>query len=473
MFIKSIKLKNFKCYSIEKEITFSVPNSTSRGLNILIGENNTGKSTIFEAFDFIRNGLPTGKNILDLLNRKDQDMYVEITFVGNIEKIIENYAQGNKLPVIKNCIHDEDGVKLLTIRRESNEPNKILLWRPTEKIFKNETGIDAPIKKLFELDFIWSDTNPEDITKFGSTTVCGRLISEILTSFKNEDNYKELIEAHNKVFNDENTGLKTRLKDISDKVENICKEQFGVADIKFHFDQLDISSFLKNTRIIVNDGNETYLEDKGSGMQRSIALALLQVYADNISKQREGDMEKPFYIFIDEPEICLHPLAQLKLVDAFKNIGKKRQIFFTTHSPYIFRDCCGENVGKFLFSKDFEIKDLSKQKIGKINWGPTWGEINYFAYNLPTIELHNELYGFLQEKESKFSESDIEQFFNSKGIQKTKDYIRCNNGSQGTPYKVTVCTYIRNLIHHPENTFNTRFSNQELKDSIDAMLSLL
>lgn len=473
MFIKSVGLKNFKCYFEEKEIIFSSPGPAKKGLNILVGENNTGKSTIFEAFDFVRNGLPKGKSVFDLLNKKEQEMYVEITFVGDIERIVDNFAQGNKASVIKKCIHEENGSKLLKIRRESRDCNKILLWRPDEKIFKNETGIDAPIKKIFELDFIWSDTNPEDITKFGSTTICGRLLGEILKSFKDEDSFKELEDAHHRVFNDENTGLKTKLKSVSDRVEKICKEQFGAADIKFHFDQLDVSSFLKNTRIVVNDGIETYLEEKGSGMQRSIALALLQVYAENIAKQSGFETEKPFYIFIDEPEICLHPLAQLKLTDAFKKISKSKQIFFTTHSPYIFRDCCSDDVGKFIFSKDFQIKDLTNSKIGKIGWGPTWGEINYFAYNLPTIELHNELYGYLQEKEKKYTELDIEIFFENKNIFKTKDYVRDDKGSSKNPYRVTICTYIRNLIHHPENRFNVEFSSEELRNSIEKMFSLL
>lgn len=25
---------------------------------------------------------------------------------------------------------------------------------------------------------------------------------------------------------------------------------------------------------------------------------------------------------------------------------------------------------------------------------PSWGEINYFAFDIPSIEFHNELYGF-------------------------------------------------------------------------------
>ncbi|MDR3169853.1 MAG: ATP-binding protein [Candidatus Peribacteria bacterium] len=50
-------------------------------------------------------------------------------------------------------------------------------------------------------------------------------------------------------------------------------------------------------------------------MQRVIALTLLQVYIDLLAEDRET--QKPFYFFIDEPELCLHPSAQIKLAQAF------------------------------------------------------------------------------------------------------------------------------------------------------------
>jgi hypothetical protein len=38
------------------------------------------------------------------------------------------------------------------------------------------------------------------------------------------------------------------------------------------------------------------MEEKGSGMQRSVALALLQVYADELTKHpEEGGLKKPFF----------------------------------------------------------------------------------------------------------------------------------------------------------------------------------
>ncbi|GAG52608.1 unnamed protein product [marine sediment metagenome] len=105
--------------------------------------------------------------------------------------------------------------------------------------------------------------------------------------------------------------------------------------------------------------------------------------------------------------------------------------------------------------------------------GRQLGEISYYAFNLPSIEFHNELYGYLQEKELKFTEIDIENYFISKSISKNKQWIKLDrNGIAQPVYDVTLMTYIRNSIHHPENTLNANFSDEELKESIEKMIPL-
>ena len=40
------------------------------------------------------------------------------------------------------------------------------------------------------------------------------------------------------------------------------------------------------------------------------------------------------------------------------------------------------------------------------------------------------------------------------------------------PFNYTKQTYIRNMIHHPENVHNARYSDAELKQSIEEMASI-
>ena len=194
---------------------------------------------------------------------------------------------------------------------------------------------------------------------------------------------------------------------IEQKVQQVFTDQFGAATISFHFDELKIDSFFKNTTINVNDGIETPMQEKGNGMQRAVALALLQVYAEELTKHPDdANLKKPFFLFIDEPEICLHPKGQEKLLNALLEISKTKQVFITTHSPYFLSSPYLKNCGLHIFSKNGNNSVIESATVNPLlPWSPTWGEINFKAYKLPTVDFHNELYGWIQEDNSVFSEN--------------------------------------------------------------------
>jgi predicted ATP-dependent endonuclease of OLD family len=401
VFIHKLKISNFKCFGNDlASLNFNIPDgkTSGSGLNIFVGENNTGKSTVFEIIDFLRDN--TKKSISDIKNKnanEGEDVSVELTFYGNVNDVIDNFSQDNKVTVFKKYVYDYEDKECFRLLRSSKNIKAIQLWNNETQEFKNESGIDAPLKKLFENNFVWSDTNPNDQTSFGSTTICGNLLREIANKFTETIDYKEFSEKFDKTFNHKDSGLRKELEKIEKRTGEIFAEQFGDAEIIFHFNELKIDSFFKNTRIDVDDGFETPMEEKGSGMQRSIALALLQVYAEELVKHPENEsVSKPFFLFIDEPEICLHPRAQRKLFDAILNLSKTKQIFLTTHSPYFFEGRSSmNNIGLFIFKRNDNKSDIEKinRAWGLFPWSPSWGEINYHAYNLPMLEFHNELYG--------------------------------------------------------------------------------
>jgi hypothetical protein len=67
----------------------------------------------------------------------------------------------------------------------------------------------------------------------------------------------------------------------------------------------------------------------------------------------------------------------------------------------------------------------------------------------------------------------MEKYLTEKGIISSKEWIRVYKSGPQKPEPVTLMTYIRNCIHHPENTKNPCFTSTELKDSIDKMVELL
>lgn len=340
MHLNSLKIKNFKGFSEEQNyLSFNTPTGEKgSGLNIFIGENNSGKSTVLEAIDFIRNSTRKDLNIIhhkSSTGESAQEAVVELEFIGEIFNVIDTFAQTNKVESFRDVTYQcEQGNDYFKISRSTSEIKILKTWSQSNNSFANTGGLDATIKKLFETNFIWADTNPNDEAAFGASTLCGTLLKEIAAGHANTDEFLAFEAQFNQIFNSHTSELRQKISVIEQRLNSIFTSQFGEASLNFQFDTPKIESFFKGSSILIDDGIQVKMDEKGNGMQRSVALALLQIYAEEIAFDQEKQLSRPFYLFIDEPEICLHPTGQMKLFDALLEISKHRQVFVTTHSPY-------------------------------------------------------------------------------------------------------------------------------------------
>jgi predicted ATP-dependent endonuclease of OLD family len=478
MYIKELNIKFFK--SIENNLDplkFGIPNGNAgSGLNIFLGENNTGKSTIFEAFDFLRNN--SKKQNSSIVNKAypDEVALVEMELTGDLDGVIEQFSPDNKKAAFRGKVYKVDGIEHLKLQRTTIEKRSLNLFNSDSGEFVNVSGIDAPLKSMFETNFVWADTNPQEEAKFGASTITGNLIGEILNSFVEHPEYQTFIDQYDTTFNSDSSNLKLQLRDVEQRTQEIFQSQFGTGNIRFQFEAVTPSSFFKNVKVYINDGTETSMEEKGSGMQRAVALAMVQVYADILREQSDSEIRKPLFLFIDEPEICLHPKAQEKLFNALLELSKNNQIFITTHSPYFLSSEHVRRMNLFVCKSTDNGPSVTKlSTTGFFPWSPTWGEINYLAYDMPTVELHNELYGRLQEITNEWSLGAFDSFLESKGILKDKSWTMEKGGVPGNSFSVTLTTFIRNKIHHPENStmLTAEYTREDLKNSIDSMIQLL
>ena len=181
---------------------------------------------------------------------------------------------------------------------------------------------------------------------------------------------------------------------------------------------------------------------------------------------------------LDEPETWLHPSAQLKLGEALSKIGNREQVFIVTHSPYLIRKFDhNTHLLTVLAGQGAERRvDMSTQ-FGLFGLGePTWGEINYRAFNVCSNDFHNELYGYVQHHlesqkgDGKFAkEEEVDSYLVSKGLKRDWDWARTSTQK----YKTTLPVFVRNSIHHPENNLNGEVTERELRDSTKALVSIV
>lgn len=92
--------------------------------------------------------------------------------------------------------------------------------------------------------------------------------------------------------------------------------------------------------IYLNDGTDTEISSKGSGVQSLVALALILEWANEINHE-----ERQLILAVDEPETHLHAGAIRELKQILSEISESQQVIVTTHSQTLInRNNLGSNV---------------------------------------------------------------------------------------------------------------------------------
>jgi AAA15 family ATPase/GTPase len=487
LFIKKLSIKNLKCFE-EAIVDFNVPDGENEGsgLNILIGENGTGKTTILEAVNNVT------QTAFSISNRVDVSDFRDIK--NDVSIIIDTEEFNCKMPYPDNYF-ESNGIELNIKSRERKSPGKLLSqpfqikthFKNVNTRYRNSKGEFTnqllDFHRIFNTDNIKDDefstfffdknrTRHLQTGTFKTTfdKICEDLNWKFIKNITNENKEQYLASADGEYF--------TKVRDIA----NTSAGAILAEDLKVFFDDaryqdlkidfLDLLTPFKNSFFALrSEGelNQIKPKDLGSGVEMILSILLLRSIA--------GESKGTLIYLIDEPELNLHPRAQDKLFNLLLEESKTKQIIISTHSPYLFKNSLGKNVGLHIFTRNdsngIVIENATSRSWGKLPWSPSWGEINYYAYNTPTIELHNELYGYIQDYHERYNINVMDDYLVEKGILRDKAWIKIRGGNPQPPESVTLCTYIRNAIHHPENTLNGEYSLEDLKASIEFLYSII
>ncbi len=179
-------------------------------------------------------------------------------------------------------------------------------------------------------------------------------------------------------------------------------------------------------------------------------------------------------IFIDEPELSMHPKWQRKILAYYKNLFTQQgmqtaQLFFATHSDHVVRAAL-KHTETIVITLERTVDKLQARKndVPSILPTITSAETNFRAFDLPTIDYHIELYGWLQEKESKPHVKSCDDFVLNHLLYDPVVHEK-SSSFKATTY-ATLPTYIRNAIHHPDS--GNTFTEEELRTSIELLSRL-
>lgn len=194
----------------------------------------------------------------------------------------------------------------------------------------------------------------------------------------------------------------------------------------------------------------------------------------NLQKMRGGT------IFIDEPELSMHPKWERKILQYYKDLftedGElKSQLFIATHSEYVLKEALSqnkENENNLVIVLKDDLGQIKGNRIDSLSLSLpviTSAEVNYHAFDIPSIDYHIELYGILQNRFNLSTVKDCDKF-----IKKSKFYnqeIHYKKWEFNTTTYETLPSYIRNSIDHPDA--NRKYNEDELRKSITLLQNLL
>ena len=197
------------------------------------------------------------------------------------------------------------------------------------------------------------------------------------------------------------------------------------------------------------------IDQRSDGFRHFISF-LLTTSIDSVRKLFPQSL-----FLIDEPETHLHPQAQADLLKELIRITKGENgetvLFFATHSNHMVDK---KNVDRcYKFSKHNGVTEIERADSGLLK---SYAEVNYSIFEVAGNDYHNELYGYLESTDEGKQKLD--------GLEKKRKW---KMHADSTPRDISLPTYIRHSIHHPENSANDPFTDEELHESIETMRSLV
>lgn len=472
MKISKVDITNFRLFKDQIKLNLNIPDTTNpgSGLTVLVGENGCGKSTILDAVSYALLSYKSEGFSAEDINDSQSDVEINIFSEEpfKVKGSMPNtnfYAKGFRFyGRIRSRSQSSYLSSMVTsdmffISTDSTKPN------PNSPDLRVSVNNPFSGPRFNENDVIYLDKNRTFQTKTGTynSTRFDRLMEDFAYQYVKSVNY-------------EVPDVNEYLKGVSGRVQhsflasaiNSFKEMTGV---QIRVPLMDSWAPFKNAYFAERKENNLLipLAKMGSGYEMLFSL----VYSYELSKQAK----KQLIVLIDEPEIHMHPNMQKAFVDFILEASKEAQIVMTTHSPLLIKQVMGCPNTKVLICKKDPTPSILNVEARVLPYVSA-NEVNYLAFQLPTSEFHNELYGYLQtvaseEDINNEKERNFDNWLVGKGINQDKQWIRISNGKLQPSQNYTKQTFIRNTIHHPENRNNETFDAMLLEQSINEMIGII
>lgn len=369
-----MKIDGFRCLN-------SLELTLEDDLTLIVGENDSGKSSLIECLRIITQSRQVDINDFNF-NSKTIKLEIEIDDYIFIRSFERNDSTITTSPLIakptQNCL--ESIVKKLSSLEFDPEINKDYL-KETAKTFgltvrsnSNLTNLKDSILDLINSSLEDGELNIENakFPNFNNIQLNGKQFENVSSFFKEvflkekqtsiwtekvnesstiEDFVRGKIQSYSKVITEQikDRGILEKLKLYLHDLNEIRIEP------EFQSRDLNIDAQVR----FLENGKEIDLEKKGDGTKRRITMALLEFKKD---EEFINSQDNTVYL-LDEPDTHLHVKAQLELLNTLISFAQERnQVIMTSHSPFLINAVKPKQIRLLQnLSNDTNIKQLRNQ----------------------------------------------------------------------------------------------------------------
>lgn len=335
MYLSNLKLWNFRIFGTDGSFDIIKPNLSldfKNGINVLIGENDSGKTAIIDAIKIV---LKT--HSAEWIKIEDEDFFndaerlrIECRFKGMLDDEAKHFTEwldwvvedgiGKPYLTVYYDIYRRDGrIIPADIKAGIDDTGHILTAEAKEMLrttylrpLRDAKSELSPKRNSRLSQILYSHAAFSDKKTHRLISLAQTLNKEVAQYFKGKDAAGADLPAGDL--------LGKEVKQVIDTYLN----QFSKKSTEFKMTSADLKSILESLSLLFEDGYNLGL---GSHNLLCIASELLHLKKDNWDGLRLG--------LIEEIEAHLHPQIQLQVVETLKLHSTDMQLIFTTHSPNI------------------------------------------------------------------------------------------------------------------------------------------